>query len=258
MTRNSTFLLYLAASILMVGYLDKQQRQKQPAVTAITDSIRHPAQTKRLIKITNAPGDPSPDGIEIPVAPETQGYAPTSIKDFEAGDPTTGISMISPPAANSLGSAVFSFNMNLPKGRQKMNPLVSIVYNNEGGSSWMGTGWNLTTPAIGIDTRWGVPRYDAGLETEMYLLNGEQLAPVNNRDTFVARTAEKRFYKRAEHDFNKIIRHGNSPLNYWWEVAEKDGTKNYYGGSPATGVLNSAVLKDDNGNIAYLGTGREP
>src|SRR6185369_2103471 len=149
-------------------------------------------------------------------------------KDFEAADPTTGISMISSPTANSLGNAVLSFNMNIPAGRQGLGPEISITYNNEGGTTWMGTGWNLSSPGISIDTRWGVPRYDAAKESEMYMLNGEQMAPVNNRDTFVARVTDKRFYERVEGDFKKIIRHGSSPSNYWWEVTEKSGIKRFY------------------------------
>ena len=34
-----------------------------------------------------------------------------------------------------------------------------------GGNGWLGVGWDLAVPAITIDTRWGVPRYDAQKET---------------------------------------------------------------------------------------------
>src|ERR1700754_4085998 len=83
----------------------------------------------------------------------------------------------------------------------------------------------------------------------MYTLNGEQLAPVNNRAQFVPRMAEKIFYKRVENEFSKIIRHGTGPGNYWWEVKEKTGVRNFYGGK-LSGVVDEAVLKDDDGNIA--------
>ncbi|NII27574.1 hypothetical protein HB364_21000 [Pseudoflavitalea sp. X16] len=256
MQKKITFLLYCSGAVLAAAYIGRQQPPMplfisapgQELVAAAKKPVVTHAGASHQVVLTS---DPTDAFINLPDEPSTQGYAPTSIKDFEAADPATGIAMIPTPTANSLGNAVLNFTMNLPQGRQGMNPAVNILYNNEGGTSWMGTGWNLLTPSVSIDTRWGVPRYDAALETEMYLLSGEQLAPVNNRDTFVARTAEKRFYPRVEEDFSKIIRHGNSPATYWWEVAEKNGRKNYYGGRPGTGVDNGSVLKDDSGHIAY-------
>jgi RHS repeat-associated protein len=189
--------------------------------------------------------------IELPDAPSTDAFAPTALKDIPMADPSQGMSLINAPTANSSGNAVMNFDMRLPKGRLGMEPSLQVQYNNEGGSSWLGTGWNLSTPAISIETRWGVPRYDAAWETESYLLNGETIAPINNRSDFVARATDKRFYPRVESAYNKVIRHGSIPSNYWWEVTEKDGKRNFYGGRPGTGVMNNAVLKDDGNNIAY-------
>jgi YD repeat-containing protein len=252
MQKKMALLLYFTIGFMAIAYIGEQHSHmslltQEPVATEKKPVVAKVGATHQIVSAT----DPTDAFISLPDEPPTQGYAPTSIKDFEAADPATGISMIPIPTANSLGNAVLNFTMNLPQGRQGMNPLINLVYNNEGGTTWLGTGWNLITPSISIDTRWGVPRYDAALETEMYLLSGEQLAPVNNRDTFVARTNEKRFYPRVEEDFSKIIRHGNSPATYWWEVAEKNGRKNYYGGKPGMGVVNEAVLKDDNGHIAY-------
>lgn len=254
MTRNFTFLLYFACLVLAIAYPVRQQQESvitYPALNRTITGDEQPLIEQEERKNHNGIATSAIDDvIQLPEEPETQGYVPTSIKDFEAADPTTGISLISIPTANSLGNAVLSFNMNLPEGRHGMDPMLSIVYVNEVGSTWMGTGWNLSAPSISIDVRWGVPRYDAGMESEMYLLNGEQLAPVNNRAEFVTRTAEKVFYKRVENEFNKIIRHGDAPGNYWWEVKEKTGVRHFYGGKPGTGVIDSAVLKDDDGNIA--------
>jgi len=49
--------------------------------------------------------------------------------------------------------------------------------------------------------------------------------------------------------FNKIIRHGDNPTNYYWEVTDKSGTIYFYGG--VDGVNDNAVLKDASGNIGY-------
>lgn len=189
--------------------------------------------------------------IQVPESPETAGYAPTSIKSFKPADPATGISMIAPPAANNYGNAAFSFGLKLPPGRQGMAPSLSLNYNNGGGNGWLGLGWDLPIPFISIDTRWGVPRYDPDLESETYTFIGEQLAPTAHQAALIKRSAEKEFYPRVEGAFDKIVRHGNHPSNYWWEVTNKHGIRSFYGGLPERGMIQAAVLSDEKGNIAH-------
>lgn len=191
--------------------------------------------------------------IKVPESPQTQGYTPTTIKDIKAANPSLNIDFIEPPAANNMGNASLNYKLKLPAGRHGIQPQLAVNYNSEGGNGWMGIGWNLAVPSIGIETRWGSPRYDPLLETETYTMAGEQLAPIAYRDTFIARTPNKQFHPRIEGSFQRIIRFGSSPANYWWEVTDKQGTKNYYGGTPATGVLPAAVLTDNNGNIGFWG-----
>lgn len=189
--------------------------------------------------------------LKVPESPQTQGYAPTSIKDFNSANPSEGISMIAPPVANQHGNGMISFDLKLPTGRQGMEPNLSLQYSNEGGNGWMGLGWDLHIPNITIDTRWGVPRYDSLLETETYTMEGEQLTPTANRATFEGRAqADKEFYPRVEKNFDKIIRHGTSTKNYWWEVINKHGTRSFYGGLPEKGVVDMAVLRDRNNHIS--------
>lgn len=135
--------------------------------------------------------DPTDDILPMPETPPTQQFVPTSIKDFKIANPAEGISLIDAPTANSLGNASLTFNMIIPAGRQGIQPQLPIQYSSDNGASWLGTGWNLSAPAVTIDTRWGVPRYDPALETEMYQLNSQQLGPTNNRSALIARTAEK-------------------------------------------------------------------
>lgn len=189
--------------------------------------------------------------IKVPESPETQGYKPTTIKDLKAADPSAGISSIAAPSPNNMGTANLSYPLNIPAGRQGLQPQLAINYSSEAGNGWLGLGWDINVPAISIETRWGVPRFDPDYETETYLMEGNMLIPLAHRSTPVARSSgDKRFYPRVEKAYNKIIRHGNSPKNYWWEVIGKDGTRSYYGGSPQGNVVNNAVLKDtSNGNI---------
>lgn len=186
-----------------------------------------------------------------PEQPPTDVHTPNSIQKIHLADPAEEITTIDAPVANSMGSAALGYPLKLPAGRNGMEPELSIRYNSEGGNGWLGMDWNLSLEAIMVETRWGVPRYDASMETETYSINGEQLSPVAHREEAVSRTAEKQFYPRVESDFAKIIRHGSSPSDYWWEVTDKSGTRKCYGGTLAGGTDPGAALKDVNGNIAF-------
>jgi RHS repeat-associated protein len=172
--------------------------------------------------------------VTVPDHPQPLSYNPTSIKDIEAADPGTGINLIEAPQANNMGDARLFYPIEVPPGRNGMQPQLGISYNSSGENGWLGLGWEMAIPAVTIDTRWGVPRYDAQSETETYLLNGEQLTPIAHRGEPQARTAEKIFHTRVEGGFEKIIRHGNHPADYWWEVIGKDGTRYFYGGDSTT------------------------
>src|SRR5260221_12172205 len=189
--------------------------------------------------------------IKAPESPQVEAYNSNSMKGIKAADPSAAVNLIAPPKANTMGSASLGYPIELPVGRHGMQSRLSISYTSPGGDGWLGMGWDLSTPAIGIDTRWGVPRFDAQNETETYTLSGAQLSPVAHRGDLAARTGEKQFYPRVEGAFDKIIRHGNSPQTYWWEVTDKAGTRYFYGGDPSTGVDAGSTLGDASGNSAH-------
>ena len=184
--------------------------------------------------------------IKAPELPETQAFTPTSIKDLKAANPLEGYNIINPPSANNMGTANLNFPIEVPAGRLGMQPNLAITYGSGGGNSWLGVGWNLSTPAITVETRWGVPKYDQGTESESYLLNGEELVPEVQRTGYVARTTDKQFYPKVEGAFSKIIRHGSNPTNYYWTVTDKNGVESTYGD-----VKDSSCLFDGGGSIAY-------
>ena len=125
--------------------------------------------------------------------------------------------------------------LQIPAGRQGMQPNLALTYNSSGGNGWLGVGWDISIPCISVETRWGVPLYSPTKETETYLLNGEQL--LVNYDSLPAFARKydnrfpdgKRFYSRIEGSFDSIVRHGDNPKNYWWEVVDRNGTHYYYG-----------------------------
>ncbi len=217
-------------------------------VSQIRDSIDGVNQS--IISSSNNFSDMINGVIEVPELPQTHALTPNTMSGLETPDPSSELFIMAPPSPNSLGAATLSYPIKLPSGRNGMGPNLSIQYNSEGGVSWLGMGWDLNVSLVSIDTRWGVPRYDQNLETETYTIDGAQLSPVAHRSTAIARTSEKRFYPRVNSSFQKIIRHGDNPTNYWFEVTEKGGIRYFYGGDPTNGPDPSAVLTDTLKNIA--------
>lgn len=185
-----------------------------------------------------APNAPSPTYLTVsPTAPPP------------AANPADGIALIEPPVANASGSAALSYPIKLPPARKDHAPALDISYSSDHLHGWLGRGWDLSLPAIEVETRWGVPRFDRTNETETYLLEGAMLAPVAHRGATRPREAEKTFHHRVEREFQRITRHGDSPENYWWEIRYPDGSTEYYGGSPE-GAVPAALLTDPSGNIS--------
>ena len=185
--------------------------------------------------------------LVVPEHPQALSFNPNSIKDIKAADPSANVNLIEPPKANNKGTASLSYPIEVPPGRNKLQPNLAIQYNSSGGNGWMGMGWDLPMPAITIDTRWGAARYTPDKESDTYLLDGEQLSPIAHRGALVARTSEKVFHTRVEGQFRKIIRHGSSPSTYWWEVIDKNGTRYLYGGT--NGPASDSTLTTSGGNI---------
>ncbi|MFH6991107.1 SpvB/TcaC N-terminal domain-containing protein [Flavobacterium sp. FlaQc-48] len=188
--------------------------------------------------------------VKMPESPETSGYTPTSIKDLKAASPLVGVQSIEPPAPNGRGTASTAFPIIIPRGRGGMQPSLKLQYDSDGGHSWAGMGWDVSVPAVNIETRWGAPRYDASNETESYTIGGESVIPNSHRAEWIGRTTDKQFYPRREGAFQQIIRKGSSPKNYYWVVKDKSGNASYYGGT-TSGLSTAAVLQDANGNVGY-------
>ncbi|MGO3708257.1 MAG: SpvB/TcaC N-terminal domain-containing protein [Mesonia hippocampi] len=196
--------------------------------------------------------------IKVPENPETSSFAPTAMSDIEITNPASGVVNISTPSANTNGTLSTSFPLKLPKGRNGLQPSLEVTYNSEGGNSWMGIGWNIHTPAVSLNTKWGAPLFNLSKETELYSLNGADLVlqhggeytNPHRADNHINRLTNRTFYLRKEGQYLRITRHGDSPKNYWWEVTDKYGNKSFYGGYNGS-VINNAVLKNNQGNIAH-------
>lgn len=202
--------------------------------------------------------------IKSPELPQTETYTPTKIKDLKLADPGAMVQLIEPPVANQKGSANLNYHIEIPKGRQGMQPDLNITYSSDVTNGLLGEGWDMHIPVISVETRWGVPQYESSTESETYLLNGEMLAFENGNGTDLAhrnpskilRTSDRLFFTRKQTDYYTIIRHGNLPKNYWWEIIDNKGTKFHYGRGKQkyNDVLEQDIpesrLTDQQGNIA--------
>ncbi len=199
--------------------------------------------------------DGNEPSVNLPDMPETEGFAPTMMNDIEPADPASKINIIAPPTANNHGTASLSYAFEMPPARNGMSPQLGLQYSSDGGSGFCGEGWDLPIPSITVDTRWGVPRYDANKETETYLLNGVMLCfetgdslTTAHRSPNVLRTDNRRFYTRRGGDFSRIVRKGSSPSNYYWEVTDNNGTVYTYGSSNGTDGMLKGTFTDAAGN----------
>jgi Salmonella virulence plasmid 65kDa B protein/Insecticide toxin TcdB middle/N-terminal region/Insecticide toxin TcdB middle/C-terminal region len=100
------------------------------------------------------------------------------------------------------GTASVSVPLPLTPGRGDLDPELALTYGSGGGNSPFGVGWSLAgVPAITLDPRDGVPRYDGD---DGVAFAGERLVPWLERDgpRWVPRTATVgeftvQFYRRA-------------------------------------------------------------
>jgi len=204
--------------------------------------------------------------LKTPEMPETSAYTPTSIKELKAADPLEGLTLMQPPTANNMGTANLSYPIEIPAGRQGMQPNLALTYSSGGGNGWLGVGWDISIPSITVETRWGVPRYDQSKESEVYVYEGEQLVSYDSvagrfRDlphrtnqwtdrNVLDQDGLEQFYPRKNEAFDSIVRHGSGPDSYWWTVTHKNGVTDYYGKYASdNSVNNSCVLRAGSSNL---------
>ena len=192
------------------------------------------------------------------------GLGDGALPGLQFADPAEQLVVMEPPEPSHRGGAQLQHPLLIPPGRLGFQPELTLTYDSAGGSGWVGTGWDLSVGEVSVDTRWGVPRYDQLKESETYLLDGDVLSPTAVREELQDRVTDRSdFSRRTETEYELIIRHGNSPQTYWWEVRDKMGGVRWYGGYPDAGGPQvgraattypslkqdpSAILFDDQGN----------
>lgn len=183
----------------------------------------------------NAVSDPSAGHLDDTPSTTPSDLGDVDLTELQYGDPAEALDLIQPPQANVEGSASVAHPLAVPPGRAGVQPDLALTYDSNGGSGWVGTGWDLSVGAITVDTTFGAPRYLPNHESETYLLDGDRLFPNAIRTDLEARHDGPRsdWVRQVEDTHELIIRHGDRPSDYCWEVVDKEGTHRWYGGEPA-------------------------
>jgi len=229
-------------------------------------------QNKSILSLTTHFTDYVNGIIQTPESPETAGFTPTMMSDIKAVDPSSEMTLISPPEVSQKGDANVSYPIKIPAGRNGLQPQLAIQYSSDGGNGWLGEGWGLSVPAISIDTKWGTPTFNPTKESEIYVMSGEQLMyPKHNGKDWmpnrhfdvdgatpgtystedIDRTPNLVFTPRKQGSFAKIERIGSAITNYIWKVTNTNGTVFWYGGKNSVNL--NAVIKNSNGSIVHWG-----
>jgi RHS repeat-associated protein len=143
------------------------------------------------------------------------------------------------------GAGSFSYPIEIPQGRNGLQPNIALQYSSYNGNDWLGVGWDLGFGSISRSRRNGLD-YTAN----NFMVNGSDL--VTNT------TWGANFYcVKIEGAFTKY--YFNTASNTWLATA-KDGTKYYYGQTAASRMANGTNtyswqldrVEDTNGNYMTI------
>lgn len=129
------------------------------------------------------------------------------------------------------GTGNFSIPIEVPPGRNGLQPQLTMTYSTGSGNGPFGLGWNLNLPSISRKTSQGIPRYQ---DQDTFVLSGAEDLVLVKEET--ADGIRRRYYRpRTEGLFARIINTVAGDLNQW-EVTSKDGLRSIYGKSESSRV----------------------
>jgi RHS repeat-associated protein len=188
--------------------------------------------------------------LAMPDESGPQSFNPNEMNGIKVANPSNRVDLIAPPKANNAGSARLDYPIEVPPGRNGVEPELAVTYDSErkdGG--WMGVGWDVSLSRIEVDTRFGVPvtssttptQYDGN---EVYGIDGQLLTAIDPPGT-----QNRRYQRRVEGPFEQITNNG-AGAGSTWTVIDKNGRTFTYGEKDATtGIAAVLAARDPSGAI---------
>ncbi len=145
------------------------------------------------------------------------------------------------------GAATTAVPIFVPPGRKGMQPGLALGYSSQGGSGWVGQGWNLDQGFITRNTKNGVVKYTPEAEAEVgYFVisfNGvnSELVDISGNGT--------EFRAEDESQFMKVLRQPDpnfpgDPKKSVWTIYDKSGTRYTFGPRDASRLV--VNVEDEN------------
>jgi hypothetical protein len=122
-------------------------------------------------------------------------------------------------SVDSKGNLNHGFSIDLPAGRNGIQPSLGIIYNSDASNGYLGQGWDLNgLPSIKRDSTFPV-NYNSN---DRYIYNGQRLIQVGTGSNYIE--------FRTEIDSYSIIRLFNSnSADSYWEVKNRSGISSFFG-----------------------------
>src|SRR3989339_352859 len=123
------------------------------------------------------------------------------------------------------GAFTYSYPIEVPPGRNGMQPDVKLIYNSQGDNGWLGIGWTLDTGCIYRSTKNGVPGYTFS-DTFIFSINGQTQELVE-----ITSNADYREYRaQIESGFTRFRYYITGDYAGKWLAWSKDGKKYEFAG----------------------------
>jgi RHS repeat-associated protein len=148
---------------------------------------------------------------------------------------------------SATGSGSMSVPIVVSEGRGGAQPTLSLSYNSGSGNGIFGLGWSCSLPLITRKTDKGIPRYGNDVESDVYIMLGEDLVPWLKRDQMGNYLFEngkpiadeqiqdgfaiRKYSPRIESDFASIERCSElaNPDNVYWRTIGSNNLTSIYG-----------------------------
>lgn len=163
-------------------------------------------------------------------------------KETDGDVPLTGISA-SPQPDLFTGTLTGSIPIEVPPGRNGMQPNLVLSYASSGGNGWVGMGWKLEMGTIERQTRWGVlyqPTTQEELDGKVYTIHLNGLSIDLVQDT----TDPLLYHEKIKGSFLRIKKLSTDGTA-GWEITDTKGTKYRFGTGATTRIQ---------GTVGSLGT----